>query len=204
MGTVLKEAALHSEATFDKYCKILKPLAEKYDIPIVNGHMTYNDFVVKWAKESGKRHPEYRAKNKPFLQKLACDGMIPEQDQESIFGYVVKTNEDRKGGYVGHTSVIDHVAEANDLHITIVCCKGSTCCRLRRDEEEVENVPVSSESDSSMKANISDNAEIYEIQDHPERSRRAPSLSLSCPSWLCCLGKRQPQQTRDDLSSTSQ
>jgi len=175
MSSVLKEASLHEEEVFDKFHMFIKRVAGKYDIPVVHIDKTYDEYVVDWACDSGKRHVEYQRREKAHLEMLALGGSIPEHKQTKIFGKVLKSiPEEEDSGYVGHAGDV----EVEHLEIKFVCCKGSRCCsKPRRNEEGDENVPVSSESDLQGKANIPDIVENDGEGSKPIDEPKTPSMS---------------------------
>lgn len=175
MSSVLKEASLHEEEVFDKFHKFIRKVSEKNDIPVVHIDKTYDDYVVDWACDSGKRHAEYRCRDKAHLEKLAYSGFIPEHKQTKIFGEVLENiPENEDSGYVGHTGDV----EVDHLEVKFVCCQKSRCCaKPRRNEEGDENVPVSSESDLTGEANIPDAVENNGEDSKPAEESNTPSVS---------------------------
>jgi len=175
MTSVLKEASLHEEEVFNRFHAFIKRIADEYDIPVVHLGKTYDDYVVDWACDSGKRHVEYRCREKAYLEKLTYSGHVPENKQLKIFGKVLeKIPEEKDDGYVAHAGII----EVEHLDVTFVCCKRSRCCnRPRRNEEGDENVLVSSESDLQGEANIPDAVENDGEDSNPTKESDTPSVS---------------------------
>lgn len=177
MSSVLKEASLHEEKIFNKFHKFIKEMSEKYDIPVTHLDKTYDEYVIDWACDSGKRHIEYRNRDKPYIENLAHQGLIPESKQMKIFGKVIKEiaeEEEEIGEYVGHTGDV----EIERFEVSVVCCKGSSCCRRpRRNGEGDASVLASSKSGLQGEANISDVVEINGEVDSPIKSTDTPSAS---------------------------
>ena len=173
MSSVLKEASLHDEEIFNKFHQFISRVAKKYDIPVVHLDKTYDQYVIDWACDSGKRHVEYRKRSKAHLEDLALKGEIPEHKQEKIFGEVLEAIPEIEEEYTAHTGDI----EVQHLEVQVVCCMRSSCCRPRRNEEAVENVPTSSKSGLKRKANISDVIENDEEDFRPIKKSKAPFTS---------------------------
>lgn len=103
--SMVKEASLYDREFFDQLRSFSIRMAEKYNLVLPNVDMTYDDYVVKWAADSGKRYLEYRNKSKPEVEKIikegmyppnvifyatgvgSCDGSSSESDDESIPNY---------------------------------------------------------------------------------------------------------------------
>jgi hypothetical protein len=234
LGSALKEISLHGREKFEQYKKIVDDIAQKYNVNVTNGDKGYEYYVVKWARDSGSRHSEYRSRSKPYLNELCEQGLISENDQKKIFGRVIKELYEEDSEYTGHSAecvceyILDtrsiyilsvalvflslsllqrvryvyvrnddpleystitytgqsNLVEVDNMQLVFNCCKGSVCCRKpRRDEEEVESIPSSSDSGSTVKANNLINVENDGRSTNPAEDERTPSLFYRS---LCC------------------
>lgn len=87
VDAALMESALHGREIFGSVRTLCLILIKKYDLRASFEDATYDDFLIRWAKDSGKRYPEYRAREKPYLETLRH--RMDEQEQLSIFGHFI-------------------------------------------------------------------------------------------------------------------
>lgn len=90
VDAALMESALHGREIFGTVRTICLELIAKYDLRSSFEETTYDDFLIRWARDSGKRYPEYRAREKPYLETLRHK--MDEQDQACIFGHFIPSS----------------------------------------------------------------------------------------------------------------
>lgn len=144
INTVLFEAAFHGKEFFENVKNLLLDIAAKYELHAVLLERSYEDFVVNFAVESGKRYPQYREKEKPFVERAFAAGNYPEQWQQDALGKIVKEYT------VPEESNLSGMSGEIHIHVNIMCCF-KKCCRIVAvqhlgDEQDVEDVLSSSDS----------------------------------------------------------
>jgi hypothetical protein len=114
LASILREASLYGRETFVEYYDLISKIVERYDVNVTNFEMTYDDYVITWAVDSGSRHPEYKARHKPFLEKLAFEGKIKNHQQRAIFGKVLFDADETENVYIGHSGEYDPFYDSDD------------------------------------------------------------------------------------------
>lgn len=150
-NTVLFESALHGREFFTHVKSLLKNIADEHGVFATLLNKSYDEFLVDFAVESGKRYLTYRNKEKPVIEKAFLEGNYPEEWQEFALGKIVKPHVPlQEKVYKGMSGEV-HV------HVNILCCL-KRCCRFttrrhQRDEEGVAGIPSSSDSGPSESKN---------------------------------------------------
>lgn len=167
-NTVMFESALHGREFFHEMRDMLKQIADEYGIHSSLLDKTYEEFVVDFAVESGRRYPKYRQIEKPVVEKAFRSGNFPDQWQKDALGKVVKKCIPDEPMFVGMSGEVH-------IHINILCCFRK-CCRTivkqrQRAEEVEEDSPSSNGSgseESKNRALVLDNAEVLKIEENFE------------------------------------
>lgn len=174
-NTVLYESALHGKVFFGKVKELLSKIAQEQGIYASLLDKTYEEFLVDFAVESGKRYPTYRNKAKPVIEKAMSDGNYPEQWQMYALGKIVKPY------ILPKEKVFKGMSGEVHVHVNIVCCL-RRCCRFttrqhQRDEEGVVDIPSSSDSgpdESKNRGPLMDDAIVVSVEND--------SVALSDPT----------------------
>lgn len=158
LSSTLLEASLYDAETYTHFQNFVHEIANEYKLHVPNKDLDYDDRIIIWASDSGKRHHDYRARAKPHVRKLAAEGKMSNAQQMNAFGFIVHPREEEEIKYFGqsetdskddeHTHTISNTKESvavqiEEIELDIRCCTSSSCCtrRRRRDEEDDANIP---------------------------------------------------------------
>jgi hypothetical protein len=200
LSSVLKESSLHGRETFTKYHNFIQELSTKHNIPVVHLSRNYEDFVVNWAYDSGKRHTEYRFRSKPTLENIAKTKKIDTNKQIKIFGKTICEVEEQSDlRYEAHAEELEAhigIVDFEEVTFNIQCCL-NPCCRKksRKVEEEIENNLSSGGSGRTNVANTSASIENDSVETIPTSNLRVPLEVIVPPlsgglraaiEWMTC------------------
>lgn len=178
LSSTLLEASLYDEDTYIKFQNFVKSIAEEYNLHVPNMELNYEQRLIKWASESGKRHHEYRLLEKPNFREMAEQNKLSNAEQINIFGHVLNDQHDEPITYIGQSATKKAtLAELDHLTVEVECCVASTCClpKRRRGEVDVGNTLPSSVSGRKAKANIRGVVENNDKGSPPDKDPKAPS-----------------------------
>lgn len=137
-NNVLVDAALHGEEFYNEMRAFLLKICEEYGLKPSLINKSYEKCVVDFAKESGRRYPEYQKVEKPFVEKAFMSGNYDEQTQIDALGKVVKPFE-----HVEEEEIVPMSARGNRI---VRVCKKCMCLQFRGVEEEMEDDLTSNRS----------------------------------------------------------
>lgn len=73
LSAILIEAALYGREYFEEIHELVIYLKNKWYLNVPNLMMSYDERVIAWARDSGKRHLSYQTRPKPFIDKITRD-----------------------------------------------------------------------------------------------------------------------------------
>uniref|UniRef100_A0AB39A373 RNA-dependent RNA polymerase n=1 Tax=Perinereis aibuhitensis marna-like virus 2 TaxID=3237975 RepID=A0AB39A373_9VIRU len=180
LSAVLGELSLYSRNEFNDFKKFVVELAYHYQLNVPNLWMEYDDYVIRWAVDSGKRHKEYQEREKPYLA-----GLIPSMSnsqQLAIFGKVIEEKLEaipEEETFIANSGDIEPVIVGHDLTVEIECCNASSCCPWFRRKPLVKarvKVPITSlESGGHDEANTPSSVENDGLSERPTDQDKTPS-----------------------------
>jgi len=197
LGSALKEAALHGRETFNHFKSKVDYIAEKYDLNVINGDKDYDYYVIRWACDSGKRHTEYRLRDKPYLEKLCMEKKMTNTEQRKIFGRVLQdVEETTEETYTGHSGecVCEYVVDTKSIYFLTFVLIVLSCTIWKTKQVEIVSV---SETDTEM------STVTYTAQSSVVEFDNVNLVFNCCRGSRCCkkCPRKVEEEEEDDLSS---